>query len=132
MIKIKLKLALIIDSFMAALFVSPIILLTMDWENSIGLTLFNLLVTMPLIYCFFMFSPLIFRNASIGMKVMHLKIVDNNFNVPSVRLILKRWVMFPKWSVDYFKSIFTGSDMDNWELKNLGTQIVSTKINKNV
>lgn len=124
----RIRFAFMIDSIFACLLVSPIIILTMDYENTFLKILFNLFFTMPLVYCFFMFSPLIFKNASIGMKFMGLMLVDENFNVPSVKLIMRRWILLPRWALEYFKSIFNENTTNEWELEYLGTQLVSTKI----
>ena len=123
----RIRFAFVIDSICACLLDSPIIILTMDCENTFLINLFNLFFTIPLVYCFFMFSPLIFKNASIGMKFMGLMLVDEKFNVPSVKLIMKRWILLPMWALENFKSVFNENTTNEWELKHLGTQLVSAK-----
>ena len=77
-----------------------------------------------LAYALFVVNHLTFKNATIGMKLMGLIFVDKNNCSPSVGVILRRAILAPAWGIQYLKSIFTGEDITNWELKYFGTIIV--------
>ena len=74
------------------------------------------------------FKDFVFRNASVGKKIMKLRIVDENWNIPSFKLMLKRGFMMQTVGyATYIKYCFLGGDIVDWEMKCLRTQVVSLK-----
>ena len=124
MMSTRLRFALTIDFLCICALIFPIIVIAEYINNGTLTDLIMIFIAFPVIYCAYIFSPLIFRNASIGMKLLGFRIVDEDFGIPSVKLILKRGVWAPRLSLEWAKSIFTGNDTSAWELKHLGTQIV--------
>jgi len=74
----------------------------------------------------------LFRNASLGKKIMGLCILDENGTVPNVKIMLKRgFFMQTAGYVTYLRYCFSDGDIVEWELQHLKTQVVSQKSTKN-
>ena len=74
-----------------------------------------------------LFNDLIFRNASIGKKIMGLVIVDLNWQLPSFKMMLKREITMPYRFFMLIKSKFAINTFTEWEMKFTQTQIVTRK-----
>lgn len=82
-----------------------------------------------------LFSPLCFRNASVGMKIMKIVIVDENYRYPGAKAIIKRQftlIILPFRSFrEFFKLLYLPeSDYNEWELRNTATMTVLKKEQK--
>ena len=122
----KIKIAFIIDEIILLFLFLPIIVLIelIPPELSIIKSFVYPLIVLPAIYVLMAFMPLTFKNASPGMKLLKLKIVDENGNCPSKKQIIKRGIQSPRWASANFKCLLLGEDTSEWELKNWGTCIV--------
>ena len=106
---------------------------------ALGITALTLFLNMNLLYgeailvfyilfslmTFYMvLSPLQFKNASLGMKLMGLRIVDIKGGAPSRRAILSRSLSIIAIAKEDWPRILCGEDMDGVGLRSTGTQIV--------
>lgn len=74
------------------------------------------------------FKDFLFRNASLGKRIMGLCIVDDKGNVPTYQTMLKRGCVMPIWGYTTFmRSKFSDVDFEDWELKRLKTRVVDKK-----
>ena len=121
----KVKLAYIIDVCIIALVISPfsLILKPYGWLAMIAL---SVLVVLAMI-----FGPLVFSNASPGMSIMGIVIVDKNYRNPGAKAIIKRQLLIPRALFLDFSGIMLGEyDYNLWELKHLKTMTVLAKDQK--
>ena len=79
-------------------------------------------------------KDLVFRNASIGKKLLGIVIYDNNWQPPKVKILVKRTVlMLTAGYLLFFKIKFIDGDMTelfNWEKNYIGTRVIDKKIFK--
>ena len=75
------------------------------------------------------FKDFVFKNASIGKKIVGLIILDRNFNIPNKKTIVNRSikVLFEGFPMIICDLIDKG-DYARWELEYLGTRIVDKKL----
>lgn len=76
-----------------------------------------------------MFKDFVFKNASIGKKMMGLIILDKAFDVPSAKTMIKRGALMYTWGFVMFAYCKVVSDMrfEDWELDFFGTRVVDKK-----
>ena len=86
-------------------------------------------VSLPLVCILYILCPLVFKNASVGMKITGLEILNKDFKRPTVKQIVRRQIKMPLWNIKKFAFFFSGESIDNWELEKLGTQVVRVKNN---
>lgn len=104
-----------------------------DWYWSFSFTLFGASVQLPSvgvlpILGFVFGKDLLFRNASLGKKLMGLAVLDQSGNMPTVRAVLKRGcVMQTLGYVTFIRYCFTKDDIAQWEMQALGTRVVCKK-----
>ena len=111
----------IIDAFLVGFL---IVIICLPIKNEVTF----LICAVVLVLLFSLAYPLAFRSATVGMRIMKLKIVDKYNNKPSRRLILRRFVMYPRLVLKFTKENFWGVDnIDDWELEHLGTIIVVSR-----
>ena len=76
---------------------------------------------------FISFVPLTFRNASIGMMITGVRIVDENGRCPSSKYILLRSCSIIPNMIEYIKLMLSGEDINGVGLTSSGTQIMSRR-----
>ena len=122
----KILIAIYIDTFVIA-FVLALLQVVLNIENVIVFMLFYF----ALAYLLFMFFPLMFKNASIGMLIMELRIVDKDYKVPHIKLILKRGIFVPLLGFAIFRSRLGYIDnLFEWEIKHYDSAVVSEELQK--
>ena len=73
----------------------------------------------------FCFKDVVFRNASLGKKIMNLIIVDNEWDIPSIKTLMKRGILMPTWGyVTLIKNLSGNFSIENWEIDNLKTRVI--------
>ena len=78
-----------------------------------------------LLIVIFCFKDVLFRNASLGKKIMNLIIVDNEWNIPPVKTLMKRGILMPTWGyVTLIKNLSGDFSIENWEIDNLRTKVI--------
>lgn len=124
----KRGIAILIDSFLYA----PILVMCDKLLELLGfdnIGSWGLLLMIP-----FLFKDLIFRNASIGKKIMGIVIYDNNWKSPSIPKMLKRSILM--YTVGYclfFKYKFIDGkiiSLFDWEKNVLETRVIDKKVFK--
>ena len=75
-----------------------------------------ILITIP-IFC----RDLLFRNASLGKKIMRIKIVDFDGNMPKAKTVIKRGFLM---NTVGFVLLFLKYDIQKWEIDVCKTKIV--------
>lgn len=112
--------ALYIDSFFIAMLCAFVQSL-LNIKNVVFFMLFYFGFALLL----FIIRPLLFKNASVGMRIMHIMIVDKDGQIPPKKQILKRQCLTPLILFQWIK--FQGCDTAEWELMHIGTQIILKK-----
>lgn len=70
----------------------------------------------------------LFRNASLGKKIMGLRIVTEEGMLPPLKTIWKRGIVMQTIGyTTYIKYRFTEGDIVEWELQHLKTKVVSKR-----
>lgn len=80
----------------------------------------TIIVLIPII-----FKDFLFKNASVGKKIMGLIIVDDNWRTPNFKAMIKRGIIMPTFG--YIKLLSVGvksMDFENWELDTLKTRVI--------
>ena len=115
----KIKFAYFIDG---VVFAFPMALFTVILKNHLPWLAGIIVALLVLAY---IFSPLIFGNASPGMALMGLVIVDKNYKAPGTKAIIKRQLLLPYATFrGGFALVFHDDDYSLWELKYLKTMTV--------
>ena len=71
-------------------------------------------------------KDLLFRNASVGKKIMGLVIVDDKRNIPNIKNMLKRGILMPTLGyIIFITSAFDKDYFEMWELNTLKTMVVN-------
>ena len=70
------------------------------------------------------FRPLMFKNATIGMKIFGLRIVDKDGNCPPPKMILYRQMNFVALAKECRALYLNNEDMDYLGLNTVGTHII--------
>ena len=104
-----------------------------EWFYGISFNIADIPITIPSVGVLIVIIPivikdLLFKNASIGKKIMGLVIVDDKKNIPSIKVVLKRGILMP--TLGYTIFITSGFDKDYfemWELNTLKTMIICKK-----
>ena len=124
----KRAIAILIDSFMY----TPVLVMCDKLLELLGIDnigSWGLLLIIP-----FLFKDLIFRNASIGKKIMGIVIYDNDWKSPSIKKMLKRSaLMYTIGYVLLFKHKFVDGQIIHifdWERNVLGTRVIDKKVFK--
>ena len=74
---------------------------------------------------YFFTKDLMFKNASLGKRMMGLIILDDKWNVPNAKQIFKRGVtMTVMGMVVYSKTYMTEGDFEGWELSKSHTRVM--------
>ncbi len=90
-------------------------------------------VGVVLVLLCFACKDLLFRNASIGKKMMGLVILDSTWSVPRVTQIMKRGLLVPSWGyISLMKNVLFGGETvadweKNWEMAHLKTRVIEKK-----
>lgn len=96
--------------------------------SSIG-TILNVILITPIF-----FKDLVFKNASIGKKIMGIAIYDDKWNKPNAKQIIKRSLLMMTYGfVLFWKTIFVGESkitLFDWERETLKTRVIDKKILK--
>lgn len=104
-----------------------------EWFYGISFNIADIPITIPSVGVLIVIIPmvikdLLFKNASIGKKIMALVVVDDKRNVPDKKTILKRGILMP--TLGYMVFVTSGFDKDYfemWELNILKTMVVNKK-----
>jgi hypothetical protein len=124
----------LIDDFMLAIIL--IIFTNIDLADWFWMITFDsgipfLSLTIPsiggatLVFYFFT-KDLMFKNASLGKRIMGLIILDEKWEVPNAKQIFKRGVtMTVMGMVIYSKTYMTEGDFEGWELSKSHTRVLS-------
>lgn len=118
--------ALIIDSFVFAFFAVPILELLPEWVNQLGG-----IVYIPVFIPFFC-RDIVFRNASIGKKIMGIAVYDKNWHAPKFRtLIFRSFLTSTVVYVMAYKAKFIDGNMMSvidWEREHIKTMVIDKNI----
>ena len=121
----KRAIALLIDSFLFAFPIAALQIIFTDLLSGKGLLLLILFIP------FFM-RDIVFKNASIGKKLLGICIYDKEWKKPSFKKLLAR--SFCTATVVYamlYKAIFADGNFlapIDWELNKLGTRVIDKKV----
>jgi len=108
-----------------------------DWFWNFAFTFSHLSVSFPSVGVVLVLVPifskdLLFRNASLGKKLMGLVVLDQSGDIPTVRIVLKRGcIMQTLGYVTFVRYCFAKGDIVAWELQKLGTKVVKKQITGN-
>lgn len=122
----------IIDAFLVASIVAICKLIIEKTVVNISITpdtsKYIAFVFLPL----YIFRDIVFRNASIGKKIMGLAVYDNAWQPPKILTILKRdaVMLFVGMLMLYKIFCISGGIIEffNWEMNVLGTRVVEKKV----
>ena len=118
--------AVVIDSMILGLYYEVVRHLIYDWISILGSIGFAILLS-P-----FFFRDLVFRNASIGKKIMGISVFDSKWEKPKVSVIVKRdfWISIVSYGL-LFKSMFSNGDyisIFDYEREKIGSAVIDDKI----
>lgn len=126
--------AAIIDYFLIALiFVCIGFLELPSWFYSLEFDTFTIpSIGMLLLICCVISKDLMFKNASIGKKIMGLVIVDLEGSIPSATLIIKRgFIIHTIGYLTLLLHLRTNLDFVKWEAERIRTKIIKkSELNK--
>ena len=74
-------------------------------------------------FVFFSFKDLLYKNASVGKKILHLKVVTDDSKIPCKKIIILRNILDFIWPVNFIILIISGKKMEDWLFK---TNVVSS------
>ena len=124
----KRKIAFVIDSFIFGFIIAGLQLIIED-----------LTVDRSIVFFALMFSPLflrdyLFKGASIGKKILGIRIYNDDWKSPTFLKLLKRsflttsygWMLW--WKSKFIEECF--SDIIEWEREKFGTRVVDNKVFK--
>jgi len=101
------------------------------FDFSIGVIPFSLpSVGFILVVAYFACKDLLFKNASLGKKIMGLMIVDADGRISGYKEIMKRGVLINSWGyMSLVKTVFSGEGSfkeweENWEIDHLKTRVI--------
>ena len=123
---LKRSIAFFVDAIILGVFFSvfKIIFISLDFElNSFSYFLF----LTPIF-----FKDIVFRNASIGKKIVGIAIFSRDGSIPDFKILIKRAFLMTIVGYFYFwKGFFIDkcyySTLIEWEDKNFGTKVVNLK-----
>ena len=103
---------------------------------NISIPLGTAAIALPSILSAITFKDFVFKNASLGKKIMGLIILDGNWNVPDRKLMRKRGYRmmvegFSKYAVYHvFRLDMLDADLgfEKWEFEKCGTRVVDKKV----
>lgn len=124
----KRKIACVIDSFIFGFIIAGLQLIIED-----------LTMNRSIVFYALMFSPLflrdcLFKGASIGKKILGIRIYNDDWKSPTFLKLLKRsflttnygWMLW--WQSKFTEKCF--SDIIEWEHEKIGTRVVDNKVFK--
>ena len=122
----RIKISYYIDGF---IFCIPMAVFVLILKDHLPWLAVIFVVLLALAY---IFSPLIFGNASPGMTIMGLVIVDKDYKNPGAKAIIKRQLLMPYAAFrGGLNFMFYDDDYSVWELKYLKTMTVLEEEEKN-
>ena len=71
----------------------------------------------------FSFKDLLYKNASVGKKILHLKVVTENNEIPCKKVIILRNILDFIWPINFIVLIISGKKIEDWFFK---TNIISS------
>lgn len=74
-------------------------------------------------FIIFSFKDLLYKNASVGKKILHLKVVTDDSKIPCKKIIILRNILDFIWPVNFIILIISGKKMEDWLFK---TNVVSS------
>ena len=74
-------------------------------------------------FVIFSFKDLLYKNASVGKKILHLKVVTDDNKIPCRKTIILRNVLTFIWPVDFIVLLISGKKIEDWFFK---TNVVSS------
>ena len=100
-----------------------------DWVLVLRFKLGVVPVTLPSIdvfvfYGYLAFKDFLFKNQSIGKKIFNLIIVDNKWEIPSRKTLLKRGLLMPLGYAKFVRNGFKLSVVEDWEIDVLKTRVI--------
>ena len=120
----KIMKAEIIDSFILALFIAIVYVFVFLFWLKITDPCIQWTILVPVTEAMFFLKPLLFKNASIGMRLVGLRIVDRGGDCPPAKMILYRTVNFITLGKEWKKRWLADEDLYYWGLYTVGTHIV--------
>lgn len=94
----------------------------------------NSKIFVVIIFIPFFFRDILFRNASIGKKLLGISIYDRNWKPPKIRTLVIRsfCTMTIVAGIVYKSRVIDGSILDaiDWEREKLGTMVIDKKVYK--
>ena len=132
---VKRVLATLIDNILLGSCVVWISSHTSEWFWGFDFSVGSMSLPLPsvgivLVVAYFACKDLLFKNASLGKKIMGLMIVDANSCVPGYKEIMKRGILINSWGyMSMVKTVFFGKDSfkeweQNWEIDHLKTRVI--------
>lgn len=99
-------------------------LLMLFFQLFVGDIIRNVFVNVFYIIFFviFSFKDLLYKNASVGKKILHLKVVTDDNKIPCRKTIILRNVLTFIWPVDFIVLLISGKKIEDWVFK---TNVVS-------
>lgn len=73
-------------------------------------------------FVIFSFKDLLFQNASVGKKILHLKVVTDDNKIPCKKIVVLRNVLDFIWPVDFIVLAISSKKIEDWFFK---TNVVS-------
>ena len=126
----KRALAFLIDGFMFSILWVYGQSFLLNWFPNAG-KIINIILFVPLF-----FKDLVFRNASIGKKLLGIEIYNDDWKSPSFGTLIKRaFLMTTIGYVLFFKSKFVDGEiisLFDWEREHLHTRVIDKKVLKNL
>lgn len=134
--------ALIVDCFVCASILSLISLFLNypSWFFVFEFSVYAIPISLPsigfyLVLLAIIFKDCLFRNASIGKKIVGLVIYDKNWSIPKINVLLKRTIVMSTIGfVMFWRFKFEGNLISffTWERNVLKTQVVDKKTYKKI
>ena len=125
----KRAIAILIDCFIHGILMVSFLEITSLSKYTVGGSNWELLLFIPLL-----FKDALFRNASIGKKIVGIEIYDVNWDKPTLKALVKRSVfMYTAGYVLMYKLYFidgTFIDIFDWERERLHTRVIDKKVYK--
>ena len=124
----KRAIALFIDGLVFGIYYSLCHNILSNWIEYLGTVVYVILLV-PLF-----FKDIIFRNASIGKKIMGIAIYDVNWEKPKLAILVKRaFLMLTVGYLLFWKSMFVDGEiiaLFDWERNSLKTVVIEKKVLK--
>ncbi len=113
---------MIVYGFVIAMVGVPLLMLI--FHLFVGGIIRNVFINIYYIVFFviFSFKDLLYKNASIGKKILHLKVVTDDNKIPCKKIIILRNILDFIWPVNFIVLIISGKKIEDWFFK---TNVVS-------